>query len=862
MKGSTTALAIALLMAGLLLMSGCIYLAEDGEVEELPTRGYGTLKLKIDDVGPATEVNEGGVPTGRMGFRVDFDHDGRRDYFYQIRRPSAGVIALSFGDDNYANGALPAGMTRMVPGQEDYEIPLDSLTTWVARPRILGYRPAQIVDDPNTLVYLDRIFDREVEAPMTGNHMTEKFRFVSLGALDVSEKANQVDDVEEPIADDPFADDEFIDEDPDFTPADFGDTDTRCGGWTKICEKLDSCGEWGAEWTLEECTHMLYFFTKVPAGQRYLRCINDELNPARQDCDTFLEKRQACWDEQFADAFACDGEYGPEAADIILMVERDGTVFEVPSGYTVQAGEKLAVFIDYRDVEGDFTNGELAVRGVKEKLTIPLKLGRNGFEDRTYVGFTVANPLPAGEYNLVVTLTDNVDVCGKPGVPFPVTFNSAGTQVADAEEVNPGQRAIEFYEVFTDHIDRHNTGEGFIDVRVINTKGEGEYSFLYQFTDFDVAFIQAYFWSFVGIDSFDTMDIDTLNRAIFTTTADDRDTKYDGTDDIQAYAFYIDQPMGSGLFSFYGDEGWNIYPKAPSGDNEDQPFIRGDLEETQIHVPFVPFYDVDPRYTGCGNLCDHWVNTAYDEGLSMPGFSPGDAGRADALDNCLANSGSHYWMGAMTCIKQANDGDNGCTPLGGCLDQIGGPPQGGKRLCQTNDPVPLNIRITFPEKYLADPEYRALLINDRTDPDWQPLVVGLFAQMTVGGQIVPGASVEINYPQEQYELLLPYMPHVPGTFFQIAQAESSIQSQLQVGILDPRDGAVLGGGYYEPDALYEDDEWYWLPLYSYNWTGVTMQGWSLGVVSGNTIYEMVNPYEQVIALTFGDLRSVGEGYLK
>ncbi|MDP8224772.1 MAG: hypothetical protein P9L99_15540 [Candidatus Lernaella stagnicola] len=848
MKRSATILAIALLLTGFLL-GGCIILEEDEEVDELPARGYGTLKLSIDDVGPFDEFDEAGQPTGRRGFMFDLDHDGDFDYFYQIRRPSAGIVGLSFGADGFADGAFPQAMVMMTPGQTDYEVPLDSLTTWINQDRIVGYRPAKYIDRPDVLVYRNRLYDREEEAPLTGTRQSMRFRFLNVGVINVGGGANAPIDDEDPISNDD------VDE-PDLLPAAFGEPDARCDDWFRHCEKLETCDR--MDWSVQQCADHLYPYTNTAPGQRYIRCLGD--CKTGQNCDKYLPCVDACWADNFSDAYGCESTYGPDAVDILLFVERDGALFQVEQGYTVQQGEKLAVYIWYRDVEGDFGNGQINVQGIRPKLSVPIDVRSGTLADRTLVGFTVANPLPAGEYKLSVRLRDNVDECGREGVPFPVSFNSAGVTGVDNAPVEPGVRSLNLYETYARKIDKYNAGKGFIDESVVLQKGDEEgYRFLYEITDFDVAIIQAYFWSFSGLDDFDVLDIDELNQSIVTTTQDDRGTKFDPSDDIQSSAFYIDQPMGSGLFTFYGDRGWNIYPKAPYGAaNDNQPFIRGDLETTRVHIPFTPFYTVDPKYTGCGNLCSHWLSVLYDEGGALGGFDSLE----EAVANCQANSGTQYWVAALQCVKQSDDGDNACQTINDCLSVLGAPPTGGNRgLCQTHENLTLPVRVVVPPEYLANDEYRQLLLNDQNDPNWRPLKLALFAQ-TGGdtGLLVPGGE-ELGFPQENYDFTLPYGPHVPNSVFQISTPEAGKQAQLSMGLLNEETGQIYGGAYNEPNAIYEDDDWYWLFMYSYNWVGIEQEGWGVGVVSGNTIYDFVNPANAAITVVFGDLRFISSGFL-
>jgi hypothetical protein len=877
MKGQATILAVMLLITSFLL-AGCLVLEEDEKADELPTRGYGSMKLRVDDVGPASERSETGLTTGRRGFLFDFDHNGTADYFYQIRRPSATVTGFSIDSEGFVNGGLPVAVAKLQPGQEDYEVPLDSLTSWIKTDRVVGYKAAQYQDEPDVLVYENRIFDREEEAALTGTRKTQTFRFVSVGTFDMSGSANVKfnfdedgvpiveDDAEPPSYDDP------LDDQPDFTRASIDDVDTRCNDWVPYCERLESCGEWGSDWSTDDCSNTLYFYTKAPAGQRFLRCVQTECIPdnpnadgAWMGCDDLVACRNGCYFDNFADAFGCDGQFGPEARDVMMFVERDGEVFPVEPGYTVQAGEKLSIFIDYQDVEGNFANGAIGVQGAG-KLVVPSGLGRNSWADRTFIGFTVASPLPKGEYTAVIRMQDDLENgCSKEGPPFPVRFASAGTNEVDNAATEPSPRAMEWYEIYAPNIDKYNVGQGFVDINAIEQLQDDQFDFLYKLPTVELFIIQASFFTFTGVDNFELLDYDALNQSIFGSVEDLGPDKFDPYDDLQPIMFYISEPMSSGLFTFYGDLGWNIYPVGPGSSENSQPFIRGDFETTRLHIPFTPFYTVNPKYTGCANNCEYWINELYtdEEDLSIPGFGRGEEGRVAALEHCERFSGSEYWIEALGCIKRGSDGDLGCVTASSCLGSLGEAPSQGPQMCQKFQNIPLNVTVNIPPEYLAGANLRGRLINETGDPNWKPLQIGLIGLVSeTQGNVVPGSSVDLDYTQSEYSVPLPYMPHVPDRFFQIATPEDSKQSQLYIAIFDGDTGEIFGGGFYSPNATYEDDTWMWLMIYSYNWVGGDMEGWTLGVISGNSIYDFVNPFEHEIVLEFGDLRFSDGGRLR
>ncbi|NLH48199.1 MAG: hypothetical protein GX444_06305 [Myxococcales bacterium] len=850
MKRAATILTIALMMVASFWLSGCLILQEDDKADELPMRGYGTFKMSVDDVGPSRETDEGGVFTGRQGFYFDINQDEKPDLFYQIKRPSAGIIALSFGADGYASGGLPVAMASLKPGQTEYEIPLESLTEWIKADQALGYRKGQYLDDKDMLVYTNRIFDSEMEAPMTGGHQFFNYQLVSLGVYNAGSggSAAQYEDEsldgENEQLEEPFGDEE------NFTPAATGDADVRCGGWKKHCEKLESCDHFGADWSVAECTDRLtsFAFGKYAPSQRYLTCIN-ECSP-NASCDKFMKCRNKCWDEQYDDAYGCESSYGPDANDVVFIVERNGQYYKESPGYTLQDGEKMAIYVDYKDVEGDFGGGKVTVTGGAKKVVydVPNGPGRSSFEDKALVGVTIQTPLPKGDYQLVFRLKDST--CGREGQPFRIKFSSAGVKKGDNEAIQ-GSLNFEEYEVFQIAIDKYNMGKGFLDAAAIKSYTSNE--FLYELMEFDVAIVQAYIWSMTGKDSFGMMSMDDLNSAIFTTTHDTKGTKFDETDDIQAMAFYIDQPMTPGLFTFYGDEGWNIYPVGPYGDNEDQPFMRGDFESTTVHIPFAPFTTVSTEYTGSADACEYYLDLLYGEEVN--GAAPGFDTKADALENCKNHSASNYWLALMRCMKTTDDGQNGCVSLDACLKGVG-TPGSGQRISDVTKEIPLNITVTIPPEFLASETYGPMLTEAGR------LKVGVLGQAVTGWEVMPGTSVDFNINRTEYSIPLPYMPLVPERFIQISTPESSRQAQLYFGLYDPETKSVLATNWNEPSEVYEDGEWFYLLIYSLNWVDPAQEGWALGVVSENTIYSFVDPYTSVANVTFGDLRAIQEDNLK
>ncbi len=848
MKRSAVMLVLtSLLVAGMLWLSGCTLEGEE-EGDLLPQRGYGTLKLTVDDVGPVEEPNEAGIGTGRYGFYFDQDQDGEPDEFYQINQPSGGIVALSFdAETGMADGGFPVAFARFRPGQDTYEIPLESLTSWILKDRAIGYRPARYVDDLDVLVYMDRISDVELEAPLTGQRKDFDFNLVSLGTVTATK--SDMNSVDAPEKADEDEIETFDEDDVDFTPARLGDVDADCDDYNSLCKFEEDEGFFAKGWSRTDCKQRLFNISKDPRGKKYVTCVK---KCKKDGASNFQSCQQDCVDESMQDVYGCDGMYGPEVRDIIYIVRRGNDVFRVEKGFTLMDGDTLGVFVDYADVEGDTAAGQMIVAFGGNQTTLDMPNGGikfNSFEDKVYVGFTVAGPLASGTYNFTITLVDRE--CGNQGVPAAGSFASEG-QSADNAKL-PTSMTFEMFEVYDRGLDKYTLGKGFVDISSIKMQTGGNY--LYELMEFDVAIVQAYFWGFSQTDKFTDLTWDNVNKLIFTTTHDTRKTKYDETDDIQAMAFYIDQPMSAGLFTFYGDEGWNIYPKSPYGDNEDQPFMRGDFETTSIKIPYWPIYEVNTQYTGCVVPCEYWIDYIYDDARSsVRGFGS----RSEAIQHCEAHSADPFWIDTFTCYKKAQSANNGCISLSDCLDDVDDPSNNAPNLCEVIDDVYLKVRVNVDQAYLANETYADVLAKTGDEA----LRLGLYAP-TDQWKLVPGGHVEFNLAQQNYKLSMPYMPLVPDEFMQIVAADGSMQSQIYLALVGEISGTtvVYGTGFYEPkDDV--DGDWFWLILYSYNWVDLESEGWTLGPVSGNSIYGYVNFFEPIIDINFGDARATGGSILE
>ncbi len=848
MKGMTAIVVIAVFVSTILL-AGCIQLKSDYKSQLLPTQGYGAFKMKIDDPGPVAEVDEGGVATGRRGFLYDIDQSGNPILFYQIQKLSAGIVSLAFDfTTGEAVGGQAAAVVLPVAGTTDYEIPLQSLTQWIKGDQAVGYIKSLYVDTPDVLVWNDRIFGGEDQAPMTGRQQDTTYQIVSLGTLDVSgaagvkASANQKDAAPKAAQPAPSA--------PPLRAPNLGGLNGNCNTWIPYCAKLDQCGHFGAQWSSVQCTNTLFAYTKSPEGQTYDTCIGK--CSSNSSCGEFLDCRNACWNSAFTDVYGCGGDYGPAPNDVVMLVERAGALFKVSPGYTVQAGEKLAIVIDYKSAAANFAGGTVNVTaGSQTKaFAVPANLGHSSYGDKVMLAITLQSPLPKGDYELTIRL-QNAPPCKTQGKPFPAKFSSAGVISGDSTPIE-GDVPFSLYEVYASAIDVFNVGQGFVDASIFRSSGQ---NFFDELANDQAAIMQGEIWTLAGVDDWTFMTSTQMNSDVFSSTHVTHKSKYDSATDVESSAFYCDQPIPPGAFSFYGDAGWNIYPIGPYGQfNTTQPFVHGNFDTTRLHIPFQPFTEVSSQYTGCADTCEYYLDEIYSP--SVGGTAPGFPNEAAALAHCHANSADPYWTGLIECYRLAEGGFNACVSLSDCLKTV--PPFGnaGKTLCDAATSIPATMVATIPPAFLASPTYGPMLQTPGR------VKIGIAGEKTSGGwELVPGSFVDLDLDVTRYDLSLPYMPQVPLRFIQSASASGPTQTQLFPVMYDTVNKEVVGTGYYNPAPEYPTGQWFFLYIYTYNWTDVSQEGWSLGVVSGNSIYNFASPYNETVGVTFGDLRAIQGGQL-
>ncbi len=855
--------AMVILAAGL-LMSGCNFLEADKESDLLPTRNVGdTFKLFVDDIGPFNEIDETGRKTGRKGFYFDQDHnwypgadneDLIKDAFYQLSRPTAGIIALKFGDDGYAEGARPIAMAKIVAGQEHYEVPLESLREWVKEDNAIGYIPGQYKDDANKLVYFNRVTGEEFEAALTGKTDEAGFNFVSLGTVKVSVGGGN----KSPGNSNP--DYSFSEEDQgDYTPFRAGDVDDKCSGYNSICN--DAQGYFEGGWSKTDCKQRLfsYFKHNGRVGSTYINCLKKCTKSNYKSCQA------DCQDVELLDENGCGGSYGPDVLDVFYYRQRDGENSSVDEGVNLTGDDRLAVFVEYADAEGNMAGGKMVVTVNDEEFEFPFPSGVNksSLKEGRFIGFTFENPLPEGRVDFSIALYDgklNGKYCYKEGDDTYDGYFMVNNPSSDSDDsqIDGVKRVFQFFEIFSSQINKYNIGKGFVDISSLDR------SYFVELMEFDVAIVQGYIWSFLGVHDMRDFNISDLNNLIFTTPQDDRNTKYNDADDLTAYAFYIDQPMTSGLFTFYGDAGWNLYPKAPYGANDDQPFIRGDFATTEIYLPMTPYYGVELDYTGCGESCDYYLEFLYDFLHMDLAYYGNDYDKA--LADCRNDFRDDYWSCRVDCLNLADTRMNGCISVEDCMDKCpDAPTQKEESWCDGAKEIPLHLRMNIDPGFLKNclylkaiygPEHQDAAHCEWTQDEidlWEPIKLGVWFN-----DGLPGAYVELKWPQQDYTINLPFGPKIPMSFLSSGQADGMIQGQFYITAFT--ENQLWGSGFYAPDEN-NDAGWAWLMIYAYNWSGPSMQGWSLSTVSDNSITGFVNIFEPIIELNFGDLRALDDDNL-
>ncbi len=812
---------LPILAVFLLLAASSCTLQADKEEDAFEEVKYDSLKMIVDDVGPVAEQDMTGNWTGRMGFMNDSNLDGRPDSFYQLPSPTAGIIGLAFGDDGYAAAGKAFGMARFKAGQTQYETPLKSLTEWVRDGVILEIQESRYVDQPDTLVYLDRMSGEEMTAPLTGKKEEITYDAPVLGLVTLGQdlvtksypasEQYKIDDYVPKAGEELYG--RCIDE-----PEDNGDEDEP--DYQEVCMKLDDAGllsvygnvpcaddadcdsgyscQWGycynrqervfqqEPWGVTRCMQEMYYHNDGAGGTRFNACLmNKCLKVSDSKVPGCFEK---CKVEQLSDENGCSGEHNPEINDVVYVVKSPMGVYQIEEGGAVVGTNSLSVFVDYMDADCNFhsagnewTNvGQVVVQMTEgaqggTTFTLPpgaLELGCNSFEDKKLLGFTFAG-LQDGNYKFKVTLksykiktsllvdakfvemkmqeqsefiagleenqkeNDVVSIyCDKAGAPYEGTFVVSDYVGGDDMAAYFENLTFLMYETYVQDIDEYTLGKGFIDVLAADP------IYQYNLMEFDVSMIQGYIWSVIDEESFPDWDMDALNSAIFTTTQDNRHTKYNENDDIQASAFYLDQPMTPGLFTFHGNAGWNIYPKAPYGSNNDQPFVLGNFETDAIYMPMRPFTKVNPAYSGCNFTADYWADFLYHDLAEERGLIDGKLQRVyscERLDNLIndyfggrdeatfiedaeAYNAWPYWNCRINCLKNTDGGTNGCYTLEDCLDRCTteDPKVLGKRVldqCEMPgyDYMNLQVDVTIPAEFQISPKY-SHLFNEPADP--------------------------------------------------------------------------------------------------------------------------------------------------
>ncbi|MCZ7584784.1 MAG: hypothetical protein M5R36_16440 [Deltaproteobacteria bacterium] len=565
------------------------------------------------------------------------------------------------------------------------------------------------------------------------------------------------------------------------------------------------------------------------AGTRYNGCLMNCAGSSNiQSCV------RNCQEANLEDVYGCAGEYGPDLTDVIYLVERNGQTAQTEAGFTITDTDKLSVFFDYRDAECnfnnfsgddneffnvgrvrvDFTGGAGGGRTFYLRPSESQQLGCSSWDDKRMLGFTF-DGLTDGDYDFTVTLSDirvprgaiadfaslsdgewadlmdglvDDSPCVREGTPYMGSFSVSDYAGHDGTPGGLGVFPSDYYEVFETEINRFNIGKGFIDAYAADER------YRYNLDEFDVSIIQGSLWTITGWDTFRDFTIDDLNRAIFSTTYNDRKTKFDPTDDLQSAAFWIDQPLSSGLFTFYGQAGWNIYPKGPAFDNDDQPFIRGDFADSAIYFPF----ETNPatsEYSGCYTDPYYWPDSYLKPsplGLGRTSFE--GMSHDEMAESISRYSGTSYWQCRIKCLRRVEALDNRCwdlnecIALSGCPDSL--PSTSRQTLCDVGfEPLTIKVHVNVPEEFLTSEEYRTVFYEDDQDfidPNaeaWTPPLIGLYAATNNGYRGVPGGFVPMEFdetgrPVTDYEIPLPYFPYLPGRYLIIDGATGGVRRRF------------------------------------------------------------------------------------
>ena len=875
-------LALAILMV--VGLTSCFLQAdEDAKNDEIPSNTGKYFQVRTDDIGVATELDETGNPTGRLGQWLDRDRDGVPNEFYQLVNPKVGVFGLGFDQETgMANKAKTLAMIDVIPGKTKYKLPLKPLKHWIKVGDVEKKRSGKTKDDLDTIEWTDPIDGTKESGFLTGEIKNAVWTASSTGLAKVVGNSNDDDD---DTGDDDTGDDDTGDDDTgddDTGDDDTGDDDDvervlTCEKYTELCLKADDCLDFAEGWTQTSCENWFANNWRTTEIRKYMQCLNTCLD---KSCVDFAACKDDCLAVELVDELGCDGTYGPEIVDVYILGDDGKFGVQLSNEFTVNRHNKVGIYLQYRDVEGDLEGGRIMASfnggGFTEVSDNPLPAGLSysTIDSNYLIGFTLANPLPTGNHIVEIYIED---ACKRAGniATIKFTVNNDGPTDVNLDEFN-GKVGEVIAEFFYTAVNRFNENKGILAEPALPR------DLFFDIEGVSVGLMQCYIWLVQTQVDQSEYTFREINTAILATTTSTNGTKYDPLDDMQASIFNFDEAMTPGVLLIWGDKGWNLFYQGPYG-GSDANFIWGDFAKHEVKVRTEPYYTVSEKYKGCRDNCEYWVNFIYRQptldgedpdlhtglGTTLKDHKGKELSDQKAFELCQETSANGYWNCVIGCGKREEDDafdrqqeamENGdqirCISGLDCIEECKWDDV-AKTYCDIAPDRALKIKVEIPSYYLSKTKHRNRLLNENGR-----LKVGVYIR---GAGLIPGAFETFDPYKTLYTIHLPYGDTMPNSYF-TANKTADINMQAMPALVessesDPYTGSLWGAPFNEPNDLYSTN-WYWLVMYGYNWTNPQIEGWSLYSVEEPYLQDPYDFKDTRVTVTYGDIRAVDGGILK
>jgi len=370
--------------------------------------------------------------------------------------------------------------------------------------------------------------------------------------------------------------------------------------------------------------------------------------------------------------------------------------------------------------------------------------------------------------------------------------------------------------------------------------------------------VQCYLWFIQDASDSSNVEWNAVNTSnvIMGNTHTTNGTKYDPSDDSQASVFFFNEPMTPGVLLIWGDHGWNLFYQGPYGES-DINFIRGDFADHVIKMTSEPIYTVRPKYKGCNDACDYWMEYIYGPmpdglGMNLVDWNGNTLSESKAVEYCEETAANSYWDCVISCAKKAEE-EVSCSASDTCIDACEWN-DADYNYCRENKSINLKVHVEVPSRYLSKSSHRNRLLNKDGS-----LKVGAFVR---GYGAVPGSFVDFNPNKLDYTVPLANGDVLPNSMFSANDALAEAQVQAMPAIFQRLGDSwtMWGTSYNEPNSMYTGN-WYWLVIYGYHWFYPTLEGWSLYSVEPPYLMDPYDFRDKRVTVRYGDLRAVEGGIL-